>query len=545
MAASSLKLRAMAELELRRRRKQSYTVVGFVCPKKGHTHSLSNKSGKWVKSDEAPHLYLAAKLEKVLTSKKRYVIIYGGRGSTKSVAAGDICLINAKDKNEKTYFLREYQASIESSVHSLLGEEIERLEFEGFEVMNQTIKCRGVDVFKFAGLARNISSIKSSHGFSRFAVEEAEFLTNESIEKLTPTARNKARKGLPLSSDKIKELTKKQELSTVSMMFILNPQSSDDPISQRFLVPHQDALDRDGFYEDDLHLIVRVNYTDNPWFNESGLEEDRQWWQANSTTSLYEHIWLGKYNDNIKGALIQAEWFDACIDAHKKLGFEPTGAKIAAHDPSDVGPDSKGYVMRHGVVVMDVQEMTEGNGNEGGHWACGLANQQQVDYFTWDCDGMGALLNEQIANDFKGKKIIVKQFKGSESPDYPDTIYNAAIGAVFRGEVKVKDAVKNKRAQYYVDLRDRCYRTYMMVKGLETYDIDSLISFSSDISLLSKLRSELCRMPVKPDNGAGKIELYTKEVMKNKFKFKSPNLADPLMMSLRVVKLRLNYGAAL
>ena len=66
----------------------------------------------------------------------------------------------------------------------------------------------------------------------------------------------------------------------------------------------------------------------------------------------------------------------------------------------------------------------------------------------------------------------------------------------------------------------------------EHCDIDNLISFSSDIKLLKKLRAELCRLPVKP-NGSGKFELYTKDVMKSKFKMKSPNLADSVMMLMR------------
>jgi len=42
-------------------------------------------------------------------------------------------------------------------------------------------------------------------------------------------------------------------------------------------------------------------------------------------------------------------------------------------------------------------------------------------------------------------------------------------------------------------------------------------------------------MPLKPDNGSGKIELYTKKVMLDKFKLKSPNLADSVMMSMRFI----------
>jgi phage terminase large subunit len=39
-------------------------------------------------------------------------------------------------------------------------------------------------------------------------------------------------------------------------------------------------------------------------------------------------------------------------------------------------------------------------------------------------------------------------------------------------------------------------------------------------------------MPIKP-NGNGMFELYTKQVMKDKFKVSSPNLGDSVMMLMR------------
>lgn len=529
--AEKLELLELLE-EKKRRESASITVVGVVDPKKGLTHAITNKSGSWEETQLEPDVYIAAKLEPVLKSNKRFIVLIGGRGSTKSVGGTDICLIDAKDNNAKTYFLREFQSSIKNSVYSLLKDEIKRLDFDDFDVQAQSIQRNGQDVFQFAGLARNTDSIKSSHGFKRFSIEEAQFLSKESIEALTPTARNKPNKGLPKQFVEATEDDDEADLSNVSMMFIANPQSSEDPFSQRFIVPFQSDLDRHGFYEDDLHLIIVVNYYDNPWFKESGLEQERLWAFQNLPRALYDHIWLGKYNDSVENSLITAEWFDACIDAHLKLGIEPKGAKIAAHDPSDRGPDSKGYAMRHGIVVQDIQEKTDGDVNEGGHWACGLANSQNIDSFTWDCDGLGAGLNEQVSKDFKDKHTKISMFKGSEAPDNPEAIYKPAIGSPVQDQKKVKDVMRNKRAQYYCELRDRIYRTYRAVIHGEYHDPDTLISFDSRIALLAKLRAELCRMPTKP-NGAGLIELYTKEVMKAKFNFPSPNLGDSAMMLMR------------
>lgn len=502
------------------------TCVGLVCPHKGLTHAVKKVDGKWVETQDTPDCYLPAITERILTSLKRFIIVIGGRGSAKSVSVGDICLIDVRDKGAKTYCLREYQSSIKNSVHSLLKDEATRLEFDGFEVQQNAIRFRGHEAFEFAGLARNVDSIKSAHGFKRFWMEESQYISAMSLRALTPTARQKPNKGLP---GDIGEVIVE---SGVSMVFVANPASSQDPFSQRFIVPYQDALERDGYYEDDLHLIVVMNYTDNPWFAESGLEAERRWDYDHLPRALYDHIWLGKFNDSVDNALITAEWFDACIDAHKVLGFAPRGVRVAAHDPSDKGADSKGYAMRHGSVVLDIEEKTDGDVNEGGHWAADIAISQKVDFFAWDGDGMGAGLAEQMGKDFHGKKVQLAVFRGSENPDNPDAMYSPAIGISIQDQKSNIDAFRNKRAQYYFSLRDRIYRTYRAVVHKEYHDPDTLISFANDIPLLSKLRSEVCRLPIKP-NINGRNELYTKEYMKTKLKIPSPNLADPVMMCMR------------
>lgn len=534
------KIRLLQLLEEKKRRvelrRTSATVVGLVHPKDGHTHSIAKRDGVWEVVDDEPTVYLPAKLEVVLRSTKRFIVVIGGRGSGKSIGIADVCLIDAKDNGVKTYCLREYQTSIKNSIFSLLKDEITRLGFQGFDPQSNGIKYGEADAFQFAGLSHNVDSIKSAHGFKRYEIEEAQFISEDSLTALTPTARKKPKKGMPMQLEAI------PEDDNVSMVFIANPSSSEAPFSKRFITPFKDQLDKNGIYEDDLHLIVVMNYTDNPWFHESGLEEERQWDFIHRSRSLYDHIWKGEFNDSVENALIMSEWFDACVDAHKKLGFVASGARIAAHDPSDTGPDSKGYAARHGSIVQVVKEMETGTVNEGGHWAAGEAIQYQSDAFAWDGDGMGIALAEQMGSDFGGKHTVLTVFRGSESPDFPDAVYKSAMsfsstsedGQPIANQKTNKDAFRNKRAQYYFELRDRCYRTYRAVVHGEYHDPAKMISFDSSIELLPKLRAELCRMPIKP-NGNGLFELYTKQEMKSKFKMASPNLADSVMILMRYV----------
>ena len=57
-----------------------------------------------------------------------------------------------------------------------------------------------------------------------------------------------------------------------------------------------------------------------------------------------------------------------------------------------------------------------------------------------------------------------------------------------------------------------------------------MISISSDINLLDKLRAEVCRIPLKP-TGNGLIQIMPKPEM-SKMGINSPNMADSVMMSL-------------
>ncbi len=508
------------------------TVFGIVSPTEGHLYNLEFIDGVWQETIKPPEIFIAEKLEKVLRTNKRFVIVIGGRGSGKSVQLIDIALAGVKDLGDKVYCLREFQNSLEDSVHSLITTEYQRLNIKGFSTQNNIIQHESSGgSFKFKGLARNPASIKSAAGFRRFLIEEAQTISAESMKELTPTARNKAKAGLPskflVESDE-EENQEIDQLNKVQLIFIANPASSEDPFSQRFIKPFENELLADGFYEDDLHLIVVMNYCDNPWFDDSGLEGERTFDYQNLPRALYDHIWLGKYNDSVANSIIPSEWFDACIDSHIKLGFKPRGAKVFSLDPADTGKDAKGYALRHGVVFTDAGEIDQPDINTSLDAAAEMAIDERVDLFTWDCDGMGVGLKREVDTWMAPKNIPTKQFRGSGSPDNPKAIYEP-VGEQLRQKTN-SETFKNKRAQNYWELRDRCYRTYKAVVDGVYADPDSLISFSSGIKLLQKLRSELCRIPKKP-NTSGFIQIMSKEEMR-KLGIKSPNIADSVMMAL-------------
>ena len=509
------------------------SVIGFVCPiKKTLTSSYHYSDKSWQPTSKEPTAYFADILKPMFLSPKRFIILIGGRGSGKSIAKGDHGLISMHDLGRNLMCIREFQSSISDSVHALLSAEVKRLELDNSDVTERSIKfTHNNSMARFQGLSRNPESVKSVFGFLDWWIEEAQFLSEKSLRILTPTARKKPTKGLPnqqkeVGSDEV-------DMDDVQMVFCANPASSDDPFSQRFIVPFKTELDANGIYQDDMHLIIKMNHSENPWFEESGLEEERQFDLKNLPRSTYDWVWEGGFNDDIENALINSEWFDACIDAHVKLGMKPTGVKRVVHDPSDLGNDPKAVLVRSGHIITDIIQRTDLDVNEGSDWAVGLAINENADIYEWDVGGMGVALKRDVNTALDGKHIKPHQFNGASSVDHPDAIYEPSEAEISSRQMTWKEVCKNLRAQCYLKVRARIFRTYQAVeKGVMT-DPDLLISFDSKCKNLTTLRAELCRMPIKPNTG-GLFEMYTKKEMREKFKLRSPNCADVLMMSERI-----------
>ena len=239
----------------------------------------------------------------------------------------------------------------------------------------------------------------------------------------------------------------------------------------------------------------------------------------------YRAKWKGAYWDTVPHAIIKQDWFEAAIDAHLKLNIKPRGIKIVSHDPSDEGDDPKGLILRHGIVIQEALQIEDLDVNDGMDFATDFAIDHQADWFTWDCDGLGAPLRRQVAQAFHGKKIEWDMFKGSESPDDPDDLYEG--DGEYKGKTN-REIFKNKRAHRYWKLRDRFYRTWRAVTKQEMMDPDLLISISSSCQDLDQLKAETCRIPRKKSPF---IQIMSKEEMLRVHNIFSPNMADSLMQS--------------
>jgi phage terminase large subunit len=471
-----------------------------------------------------PSLQIPAKLQPLLKPKK-FKVVYGGRGSAKSMTVADLLLMKCQTEGAKASGMREMMNSIDDSVHALFEEEINRLELDGFSIGRNHIEIETGGLITYKGLARNPESVKSMHGFKYFWVEEAATLSKRSLDLLIPTLRKE----------------------DAELWLTFNPESSADPVYQEFIKPFEEELERDGYYEDELHIIIKANYCDNPFFPDN-LEKLRLKHKETKSRAEYDHIWLGHTNDQVDNSIIKPEWFDAAIDAHKlehlKAVFKPKGVKIASHDPSDTGNDSKGYALRHGSIIQKVLEKTTGEVDEGCDWALANAIRDRADWFVWDGDGMGTGLKRQVSDSLSGKRCQYHMFRGSLSgkgQDQAEAVYMRSEEESKEEQKTYSDTFKNNRAQYYMEMSRRFYNTYRcVVKGDYVAPEDMLSLDSEGIENLQGLRSEVCRIPLK-ENNTGLYQIMTKVEMKA-LGIKSPNMSDSIMMSLWGPKAKPRWG---
>jgi len=465
----------------------------------------------------------------LLSKPKRIKIAVGGRGSQKSTGVGDIMLMFA-DSGERICCSREFQNSIDDSVHENLKVEIDRLGIDGFTVMNNEIRSHSGGEIFYKGLARNITSLKSLAGVKRLWIEEGESVSGNSLKVLTPSIRSSA-------------AANENDEEPPEIWITMNWGDSMGAIAEKYLKRAESSLRKTGRYEDDLMMVVQVNWRDNPWFPPE-LEQERQDDYENLSRAEYDSIWENEYGDTVPGAIIKPEWFDACVDAHKiprlSEALKPRGAVVAAHDPSDTGKDSKGFAVRHGSVILSVQENDEGEIDDGCDWAAGLAVEYGADCFVWDGDGMGAGLKRQVATAFAGTKTTYHMFRGSLSgkaqdnakQDYMPVPSDIAPTGTKKSKTYAQ-TFKNNRSQYYTALARRCYMTYLCVVKGKYIDPDEMISFDSEgIADLAKLKSEICKIP-KKKNPSGLIQIMSKDDMWV-LDIPSPNMADSVMMCLYI-----------
>ena len=213
---------------------------------------------------------------RMLFDVARWKVMYGGRGGGKTWNMGRAALVLAMQKPMLFLCCREIFRSIKDSVHGVLKSQIGKMGLsEHFQVFDTQIIGSNGSRFIFAGLYRNIDSIKGTEDVDVCWVDEAANVSENSWQTLIPTIRKPG--------------------SEIWVSF--NPALDSDPAYKRFvLTPEPEVI------APPLKAIVRkVSWRDNPFFTEENraeMETDRR-----RDADVHLHIWEGFTRKTIEGAI--------------------------------------------------------------------------------------------------------------------------------------------------------------------------------------------------------------------------------------------------
>lgn len=222
----------------------------------------------------------------------RYVAVKGGRGSAKSRSVATALILRSAAKPLRILCAREIQKSIKDSVKRLLDDEITRTGLNNFFVSTDTeIRGKNGSLFLFSGLRTNPESVKSMEGIDICWVEEAQTVSQKSLDILIPTIRK------PNSQ----------------IFFTWNPNQDSDPVDSMF---SQEIMPPDS-------RLVHVNFTENPWFPDV-LKKEMEY-DKSRDIDKYLHVWEGQYLTNSETRVFK-NWtideFDAPPDAIHRFGAD-------------------------------------------------------------------------------------------------------------------------------------------------------------------------------------------------------------------------------
>ena len=231
-----------------------------------------------------------------LQKRTRYRGARGGRGSGKSHFFAEDIILDMVSGHYRVACAREMQNSIKDSSKQLLEDKIRLFGLENrFVITEREIYCpRTESLAIFRGLqSHTAGTLKSLEGYNRLWCDEAQALSQKSLDTTTPTFRAKG-----------------------SMMdFSWNPVHAKDPIERMF----NEAITA----KDPDFTLVNANWNHNPWFPadlHKDMERDKR-----RDPGKWAHVWEGKYLVNSE-AQVYRNWqvreFETPRDAEFYFGLD-------------------------------------------------------------------------------------------------------------------------------------------------------------------------------------------------------------------------------
>jgi phage terminase large subunit len=251
---------------------------------------------------------LPPKLVDLFDGEARYRVAFGGRGSGKTRSFALMSAVygykwGMSGRQGQILCAREHLNSLDESSLEEVKSAIRSVDWLDayYEIGEKYIRSRDGRVsYVFAGLRRNLDSIKSKARVILAWVDEAENVSEAAWQKLIPTIR--------------------EEESEIWVTY--NPESKHSAVHQRFRVsPSNDVK------------VCEINWRDNPWFpdvlNQERINDQKL------RPDVYDHVWEGAFLIHVEGAYYTVEMREA--NAEGRIGSAPYDRSVGVVTAWDLG----------------------------------------------------------------------------------------------------------------------------------------------------------------------------------------------------------------
>ncbi len=275
-----------------------------------------------------------------------------------------------------------------------------------------------------------------------------------------------------------------RRVNNPKVIFSMNPHVIDDAVVEMF-------KDRDDC------LIIDINYDENEYCPQSLIHEADECKKKDMAD--YDHIWMGKPLDKSEDAVFNFTEMNLSKENHYPLR-QGYGLRIAGFDIARYGDDKCACIILQQMGSLHWEEVfVDEWGNTDLNTTSGrilsIINEHKVDKAIIDEDGIGSGPLDSLQ---KGRQLdFIVGFR-NPSISYKDN----------------KDYSNN-----------RTVNTYKLKKMF----LEEHIHLHND-----SLIKELSTLKYTYDNMQRKI-LVSKDMMRNKYKVKSPNKADALIMAVSLI----------
>lgn len=264
---------------------------------------------------------------------------HGGRAAgAKSWSIASLLIQAGNVKRLNIACLREVQLTLEESVHKLLKQTIERLQYTDWVITKEYIdNTRTGTHIIFRGISDlRADQLKSLESYDICWLEEAQNTSSHSLDVIIPTIRKEGSE----------------------IWFSLNRDRDVDPIIERLWNSNRD---------DACLVALRPGPIDNPWWNDvlqKEMEEDFK-----RDPKLAEHIWNGLPRNQEPQSIFPRDKIRAAMD--RNLVVMDDAPEELGVDVARFGDDQTTIYKRKGMKVVDYKKL-QGN------------DTQQVARIAWD-----------------------------------------------------------------------------------------------------------------------------------------------------------------